>query len=1286
MRRNHRDHRTSRTDSRRRLSYQPVLHYLEDRALPGDTLLGALAAHGLFAPETARPNRPELGTRESAARLSLLADAGTPAGTRFAPPETVVGPFVGADADGWSASDLSASHFTPAPWESDAAPPARAGTPAEQNAPPLAGDFRDGGAGTGGSSSPRPAESPAFAAAPPAGDAYAWVFAIGNDGRGSRVPNAPVITDPNRDGAVVSPSVHMETAPFSDPNPNATHFASEWAIQVNEPGNELIWYRRVTIDDGDPSLLLHIHLGDGLFLGSHKGRTLLRTSTNYVLFVRFQNNFTEFSPWSQRTFVTQNQIPGDPDRRWAARQAGYQVEQVAGDFKLPVNIAFVPNPTYLPNDPLYYVTELYGEVKVVTTNGHVRRFAGGDATDPAQRPFSLVNFNPTGQFPGSGEQGTTGIVVHPQTGHVYVSTVWSIGGDAPGSPHYGRVFRLESDDGGLTAARRVVVLDTACRLTWPGGTACPPGGDEAQGQSHQISNLSFGPDGFLYVHNGEGFDVARAQNVNSFGGKILRLNLDGTPIPSNPFFQAGCTHPVTGRPCARNYVYAMGLRNPFGGGWWARNNRHYTVENGPGTNDRFSELVAGRNYGWNGSDASMTNFAIYNWNPPQAPVNIGFIEPETFGGSRFPQDKWDHAFVSLSGPTYGLGPQANGKRIQEFVLNPQTGQLVAGPTPLIEYIGTGRSSVVGLAVGPDGLYFTDLYRDDGVGGPTARGAAVYRVRYGAVDFASNTNASCAAPLTVQFTDRSTILDAVYWYWTFGDGNFSIERNPTHTYTQAGTYDVTLTVYDALGNDRTVSRPSYAGAGRVGLRAEGYAYTTVDQIYQSLAPRHTRIDAQVNATVTTGLAFPEIGNTNFYVRWTGQVHTPNTAGTYAFSTVSDDGVRLWVNNQLIINNWTLHGPTVDNATITLAANTAYDIRMDYFQGGGGGEARLRWTPPGQAQQVIPQAQLCPTVTSNAIAPPSNLRVVNIIANTVELAWQNNANNAKSLVVERAPDGVNFVPVSPPLPPPGLTQHATRYVDQPPQPGTYHYRVRAANAFGSVVSNTVVVPFGLPGTLDYSNGFGNGAGLTPNGSTTFIQNLARITAGTNGQAGSFFSTNRVGIARFNSTFTFQIRPGSNPMADGMTFVIQGNAPTALGPAGGGLGYGPDQPGCCGITNSVAIKFDIYNNAGEGNNSTGLFTDGASPTIIRSGSGDVLVNLNGTGIDLHSQAIFRVDMAYSGTTLTVRITNTGTQQFAEHSYAVNIPTKVGGTLAHVGFSGGTGGLNAFQEVRTWRFDSLP
>ncbi len=109
-------------------------------------------------------------------------------------------------------------------------------------------------------------------------------------------------------------------------------------------------------------------------------------------------------------------------------------------------------------------------------------------------------------------------------------------------------------------------------------------------------------------------------------------------------------------------------------------------------------------------------------------MNISFIQPETFGGSDFPESVWDQAFVSESGPTYANGPQARGKRIVTFELD-ANGNRLSGPTSFVEYVGTGRATVVGLTAGPDGLYFTDLYRDQGAISPIDPGARVLRVRY-----------------------------------------------------------------------------------------------------------------------------------------------------------------------------------------------------------------------------------------------------------------------------------------------------------------------------------------------------------------------------------------------------------------------------------------------------------------------------------------------------------------------------------------------------------------------------
>ena len=409
---------------------------------------------------------------------------------------------------------------------------------------------------------------------------------------------------------------------------------------------------------------------------------------------------------------------------FTALPPGYVIDAVAGGLQLPTNIAFAPNPGPNPSDPYFYVTELYGAIKVVSRDFTVGDYATG-----------LLNFNPTGSFPGSGEQGLTGVVVDPLTGDVFATRVTATNPANPNGAHHPQVLRFTSADGGRTSSGMTVIRDM-------------PG--ENQGQSHQISNLTIGPDGKLYVHNGDGFDTSTAQNLDSYRGKVLRMNLDGSAPTDNPFYSAA--NGIN----ARDYVYAYGLRNPFGGAWRASDGKHYEVENGPSV-DRFAKILPGVNYGWNGSDASMSINAIYNWNPAHAPVNITFIQPETFAGSQFPPALWDHAFVAESGPTYGLGPQSQGKQIVEFQLD-ASGNRISGPTVLMEYTGSGRGSVVGLAAGPDGLYFTELYKDLDAATPIEAGARVFRVRYvGQVagDYDSDGDADGADFLKWQRTLNST---------------------------------------------------------------------------------------------------------------------------------------------------------------------------------------------------------------------------------------------------------------------------------------------------------------------------------------------------------------------------------------------------------------------------------------------------------------------------------------------------------------------------------------------------
>jgi PKD repeat protein len=220
------------------------------------------------------------------------------------------------------------------------------------------------------------------------------------------------------------------------------------------------------------------------------------------------------------------------------------------------------------------------------------------------------------------------------------------------------------------------------------------------------------------------------------------------------------------------------------------------VGNGPSV-DRLARVMPGGDYGWTGLDTDMLIGALYTWTPSHAPVNLAFTQPETFGGSGFPAEKMDHAFVTESGPTWATGPQPLGKRISEFVLD-AAGGLVAGPTPLVEYDGVGKATACGLTAGPDGLYFTDLYRDVGYASAIDRGANVLRVRFvGVADFTTDVDAG-EAPLFVRFTDTSTVPSASAWRWEFGDGRTSTARNPTHVYAAPGHYAVRLRVTGPAG--------------------------------------------------------------------------------------------------------------------------------------------------------------------------------------------------------------------------------------------------------------------------------------------------------------------------------------------------------------------------------------------------------------------------------------------------------------------------------------------------------
>ncbi|CAM3847837.1 PQQ-dependent sugar dehydrogenase [Mesobacillus thioparans] len=113
------------------------------------------------------------------------------------------------------------------------------------------------------------------------------------------------------------------------------------------------------------------------------------------------------------------------------------------------------------------------------------------------------------------------------------------------------------------------------------------------GRFHHGGRLKIGSDGKLYATTGDAATKPEiAQDLSSLGGKILRMNLDGTVPADNPFEDS--------------YVYSYGHRNPQGIAW-SEDGTMYASEHGPSAHDEINQIEAGKNYGWPEITGDKTN-------------------------------------------------------------------------------------------------------------------------------------------------------------------------------------------------------------------------------------------------------------------------------------------------------------------------------------------------------------------------------------------------------------------------------------------------------------------------------------------------------------------------------------------------------------------------------------------------------------------------------------------------------------------------------------------------------
>jgi glucose/arabinose dehydrogenase len=301
-----------------------------------------------------------------------------------------------------------------------------------------------------------------------------------------------------------------------------------------------------------------------------------------------------------------------------------------------------------------------------------------------------------------GEQGLLGITVDPQfaaNGYFYVYYSRDAGGGCGGdglpatTGSKNRVSRFTLS--GTAAGSEAVLLDNMPE--WPGN-------------NHDGGTVHIAQDGKLYVSVGDGGTGRPPTNPTDLGvpnGKILRVNLDGTPAAGNPFGTTPCkdTWAVGGGPCGE--IYARGLRNPFRLGFKAdgASVKFRINDVGESTWEEVDDGIAGADYGWPTREGPCPTGQTL----PCAPAPAGLTDPVAFygranncgtitGGAFVPDGLWggyDGSYVFADWKCGELYVQRPGQTGQTFdKLSADSGAITS-----IKFLPEGSSYAMYYTVG-----------------------------------------------------------------------------------------------------------------------------------------------------------------------------------------------------------------------------------------------------------------------------------------------------------------------------------------------------------------------------------------------------------------------------------------------------------------------------------------------------------------------------------------------------------------------------------------------------------
>ena len=341
-------------------------------------------------------------------------------------------------------------------------------------------------------------------------------------------------------------------------------------------------------------------------------------------------------------------------------QSSFKVETVIPNLEVVWSIVWTPDGRML-------FTERPGRVRVFE-NGKLR----------PQPLFVVPDVEPRG------ESGLMSIALHPQFGSnhlLYLSYAYNSNGQQV------RVVRYRETADGFVDRKVIIEVIPAA-------------------QFHAGCRLRFGPDGKLYITTGDATERDIAQQLNSLGGKTLRLNDDGTVPPDNPFVE---------RSDARPEIWTYGNRNSQGIDFQPGTNVLWETEHGPsgfdgpGGGDEVNILERGKNYGWPVIHHRQTHAGmespILEYTPACAPASGMF-----YRGLPFPQFKGNFFFGCLVGT-----------RIIRVVVN---GRQVVSQENLLE----GKyGRIRDVAEGPDGFIYFSTSNRDGRGSPAGDDDRILRL-------------------------------------------------------------------------------------------------------------------------------------------------------------------------------------------------------------------------------------------------------------------------------------------------------------------------------------------------------------------------------------------------------------------------------------------------------------------------------------------------------------------------------------------------------------------------------